>query len=150
MRYTKQVELAAPPERVWSVLADVERWPSWTPTVTALDVLDAPDGSGPALREGAEVRITQPGMRPTRYTVTGVEDGRWFRWEARRPGLRQHADHAVEAAGDRCSRATLTFGIDGPVGWLVSPLARPTVRRMVDAEAEALRARVEEMPAQER
>jgi len=50
------VDIAAPPGGVWAVIADVERWPEWTPTVTRLQRLDrgqrstlaaaAPPGAG--------------------------------------------------------------------------------------------------------
>jgi len=34
MEQSPMIEIAAPPECVWGVLADVERWSEWTETVT--------------------------------------------------------------------------------------------------------------------
>jgi carbon monoxide dehydrogenase subunit G len=38
--FSVTVEIPAPPDRVWAVLADIERWPEWTPTVTRIQRLD--------------------------------------------------------------------------------------------------------------
>jgi Polyketide cyclase / dehydrase and lipid transport len=46
------VRVAAAPQRVWEVLADVENWPSWTPSVTSITRLD-----GGPLRIGSKVKI---------------------------------------------------------------------------------------------
>lgn len=35
---TGEVEVAADPETVWSVLADIQGWPSWNPDITAVTV----------------------------------------------------------------------------------------------------------------
>jgi uncharacterized membrane protein len=140
MRYETNMRVEAPAGTVWAVLADIGSWPSWTPTVTAVAV-DAAEGAD--LAEGQRATLSQPGRRPTSYTVQKVEAGRRFQWGSAGGGVRQWADHVVEPDGaDRCS-VTLTFAMEGPVGRLIGRLGAGTIRRMVDTESASLKAYAE-------
>ena len=77
MEQSITVDIAAPPERVWGVLSDVEYWSQWMPTVTSVRRLD----QGP-LRTGSRAKISQPRIPETEYVVPGWSRG------ARSPGWR--------------------------------------------------------------
>ena len=85
------VTIAAPPEQVWTVLVDVERWPERIPTVDRVERLDA----GP-LAVGSRTRVEQPRLPTAVWTVTELADGSSYTWESRSPGVTVTAAHEVE------------------------------------------------------
>ena len=56
--YSISVQIAAPPDVVWGVISDIERWPEWTPSMRAVERTNA----GP-FRIGARARVHQPPPR---------------------------------------------------------------------------------------
>ena len=123
----------APPERVWAVLSDVERWPSWTASVQQV-VLDGP------LEVGAVVKIRQPKLPPTAWTVTDVVPGRSFTWESKAPGSRAVGEHEITPTGEAVCEVRLRLEQSGPLGALVGRLYRGLTRRYVQMEADGLAA----------
>ena len=87
------LDILAPPARVWAVLMDVDRWPEWTPTVIRVKRLDpAP------LRIGSCTRIRQPKLLPAVWQVTQLDEEEGiFIWRSRFPGIVIAAGHHVEA-----------------------------------------------------
>jgi uncharacterized protein YndB with AHSA1/START domain len=71
MEQNATVEIKTPPEHVWEVLADVERWSEWTETVTWVRLLD----EGP-LRPGSRARISQPKGPETEYVTLALKPAR--------------------------------------------------------------------------
>jgi hypothetical protein len=74
----REIEIDAPPERVWAVLTDFAAYPEWNPFIRRI--------SG-EVREGArlEVLIEPPGARATTFkpTVRAVQANRELRWLGR-------------------------------------------------------------------
>ena len=74
----REIEIDAPPDRVWAVLTDFPAYPEWNPFIRRI---------GGELREGArlEVRIEPPGSRAMTFkpTVRAVESNRELRWLGR-------------------------------------------------------------------
>ncbi len=131
------VTIAAPPERVWAVLVDVERWPERIPTVDAVERLDA----GP-LAVGSRVRLQQPRLGTAVWTVTELADGISYIWESRSPGVTVVASHLVEPHADG-SRLTLALTVSGwlsGIGWLMS---RSLTKRYVETEAASIKSAAE-------
>ena len=132
------VEIAAPPDRVWATMADIERWPEWTASVTSVECLDR----GP-FGVGSRARVRQPRLPTAIWTVSVFEPGRYFEWQAATPGLLSVGGHRVEAAGDRASRVTLSLAWSGPLAPVVRRLFGKLSRRYVAMEAEGLKRRCE-------
>lgn len=129
----RTVTVAAPADRVWAVIMDVERWPERIPTVDAVELLDA----GP-LAVGSRVRLQQPRLPTAVWTVTELAEGSSFTWESRSPGVILTAAHTVESRADR-SRLTLALTVAGPlagIGWLLS---RSLTTRYVETEAASIK-----------
>lgn len=136
-QFRVSVDIGAPPERVWEVMSDIERWHEWTASVTSIRKLD----SGP-LRVGARALIRQPKFPAASWKVSALEPGRSFTWISAAPGLRTVAHHVVEPAG-RGSRATLSVDMQGIFGRVLARLTKGITERYLRLEADGLKARSE-------
>jgi uncharacterized membrane protein len=138
MRYETEVDIEAAPEQVWAVLADVERWPEWTRSMRSVKRL----GDGP-FGLGSRVRVRQPGLPQTVYTVTEYASGQTFDWASSFPGVTTTAGHQVLAREDGHATARLTVDQRGLLAPLVALFVARMVRRFVTVEAEGLKRRCE-------
>ena len=138
MRFVESVEIAADVDRVWAVQSDVERWPEWTPSVTAARRLEP----GP-LALGSTARLEQPRLRPAVWRVTEIEPPYSFVWESASPGVRSRGEHRLVALGDGRTRAELALVQTGPLAGLIGLLAGSMMRRYLRQEADGLRRRCE-------
>jgi uncharacterized membrane protein len=144
MRKDVTVDISAPPEVVWAVISDVESWPEWTASVTSVRRL-----SSEPLQVGSRVRIKQPRLPATVWTVSDLIEGEEFTWTADNPGVRTRASHRVVGRTDG-SQATLSIDQGGVLGSLVGLLYGSLTRRYLQMEAAGLKQRSEESAAQHR
>ena len=79
-----EIEIDAPPERVWQVLTDFGAYPEWNPFVRSIE-------GEPRVGSQLKVRIEPPGARGMTFrpTVRSAEPARELRWLGRLflPGL---------------------------------------------------------------
>ena len=132
------IDIQAPPDRVWAILSDVERWHEWTPSITKIQLLDpAP------LAVRSRARILQPKLRPAAWQVTELDQAaRTFAWVTRAPGVQVVGWHGVEANGAG-SKVTLTLDFSGFLAPLIARLYRGVNERYLAMEANGLKQRSE-------
>jgi uncharacterized membrane protein len=136
--YCISVNIDAPPEQVWTVMSDVERWHEWTASIRSVKRTNA----GP-FRIGARARVHQPKLPPADWVVTVLEEGRSFDWESRAPGVRVVGHHRVDPLSGGGSRATLSIQYNGLIGNLIGRLTAGINRRYIALEADGLKRRSE-------
>ena len=131
--YEQTIVVAAPPEGVWSVLVDVEAWPSWTPSMSRVELVTP----GP-LRLGSVAKVRQPRLAPATFTVTQYDEGKSFAWSTGNRLLRSTGDHRIDPAGEG-SRVTLTLRQDGPLAGPIGVVYRRLIMRYIEMEAQGLK-----------
>ena len=88
MQFETTVEVEAAPQDVWAAVIDAERWPQWTDSIQELSWVD-----GATAAVGSRARIKQPRMPALTWTVTELDPGRRFDWEATSTGVRTLGTH---------------------------------------------------------
>ncbi len=137
MEFRAEIVINAAPSHVWTIFTRVEEWPDWTNSVTEIVRLDP----GP-LAVGGRVRIKQPKLPTTVWTLTELTEGRSWTWVGGGPGARTTAAHVVEPHGDG-TRVRLLLRQEGPIGKLVGKLTAGLTDRYLAMECEGLKSRAE-------
>lgn len=135
--FSTSVDITAPPERVWEVMREIERWHEWTPSISSIRRLD-----GKPFGLGSKVLIRQPKLPPNYSTVTEFDPPKGFTWVSRSPGVVATARHVIvpRASG---SRVTLSVHFGGTLGWFVARMVRGLTERYSAMEAAGLKRRSE-------
>ena len=139
MSEAARVSVAAPPARVWRVLAGIDQWPSWSPSVLAVTREDVEDQT--------VYRIEQPPLPHARWTVTQWQPGRGFTWQTRGASSVLTGSYVVEAeeAGGSAPRSVVSNDLQwsGPMAWMARATYGPVSLRYAEMHLDALRDRCE-------
>jgi len=134
-----EVDIQAPPSRVWSVLLDVERWPEWTTSVTSIKRLDF----GP-LTLGSRTSIVQPRLSKRVWRVSSLDEThRSFAWTTQSLGLRIVGYHRVEESDTGASHVTLSLHFLGVLGPLIARIFCDLNRDYLAREGNGLKTHCE-------
>jgi uncharacterized membrane protein len=133
MEHNVMTKVSAPPEALYRLFVDVERWPQMTKSIREVRLLD----SGP-LQVGSEAIVKQPGMAPLRWRVTELVPGTSFTWETTSLGVTAVGGHVVmpDPSG---SVITLSLRQHGPLARLVSALTGRLTHRYLSMELDGFR-----------
>ena len=138
MQTVERVIIQASPAAIWQVLADVERWPAWTPTVLNVEPL-TPNGAKTGLKVGARYRVTQPKLRPGVYEVTECVPHHAFAWVQKAPAATMIAEHRLTASDGSGTEVELSFATQGLFGAILGSMYAKTIADYVRTEARSLK-----------
>jgi uncharacterized membrane protein len=129
-----EIEVAAPPEAVWEVISDIERWPSWNPEVKSVAL------TGP-VAPGSEFRWRAGGVT-IRSTLEEVDPPRIIGWTGKAAGLRaRHVYHLGRR--DDVTFVTTAESFEGLAARLLRKRFQATLEKSLDASLAHLRAEAE-------
>ncbi len=140
MTYRTTIDIDAPPELVWRVLIDVERWPEWTPSVTTVQRIETG-----MFRTGSNVRIKQPRLPLMMWKVSALTPHEAFTWTSRSRGVNTVARHVIKGREGGGTRAEGHLQQNGPLAWLAKLLYSGRTKRFLEQESQGLKMRCEEM-----
>jgi uncharacterized membrane protein len=138
MDFEMAVVIEAPPERVWSTLADLERWPEWSDSITSVERLN-----GQLLTVGATVRIKQPHMAALVWEVREIETGQAFSWSNMTLGVTTLGTHRIRPLPGQRSEVGLGVRQTGALAPILGLFTSRRTRRYVQMEAAGLKRRCE-------
>jgi hypothetical protein len=140
--FRQEAEILAAPELVWSIMADLERWPQWTPSIVRIDVPAAtPIGLG------TTVLIQQPKLPPAKWTIIEWQPKERFTWVSPNPGVRATAVHAIHRTPTGV-HLMLELTFEGLLAPLMAWLTGDLTRRYIAMEAAGLKAEAERRASQ--
>ena len=138
-RFATTIDIIAPPDVVWQVMSDVERWPEWTASVSSVTRT-----SGGPLRVGATARVRQPKLAPADFTVTRWEPHRGFDWMTKNPFVTAVGGHWIDRMANG-SRVTLSVEFSGALAPLIGWVYGRLTTRYIEMEAAGLKRRSESL-----
>ena len=127
------IEINASRERVWQVTVDVEAWPKWSPVMETIRREDTGD-----FKLGSSALIKQKQMPETRWTVTEIDPGHRFTWQARSLGIDMIATHSI-IPGESTVTSLLRIEMDGLLIKLLGPIMKALVAKSLKVENRGLK-----------
>ena len=137
--HTVSITIAAPAERVFAIMSDVERWHEWTPSITSVVRLD----EGP-FRVGSSARVRQPKLPTAVWRVTDLQPNRSFGWTAGARGLLTIANHQILPRPGGGVTVRLSIRQTGLLAPIVNLLYAGLTRRYLNLEVHGLKRRCED------
>jgi uncharacterized protein YndB with AHSA1/START domain len=141
MRFEEEIGIAAPPEVVFAVYADVERWGDWDPEVNSASI----DGD---FASGAAGTLEPSSARPKQatFTITEVVPNESFVVESRLPLCALRFDHDLTPVPEG-SRAVHRITISGPLAPLLGRLVGNPIRKGLPGTMRGLKRAAEDRHA---
>ncbi len=142
-----EIEIAAPPEKVFDYVTRPDLWHEWHPASTSAQLPRVPLQVGDVFRE--IITVSYPLVRirrATEYTVTLSEPAKV--WEVRGKSslfdLTIHYEFKAQGKGTPFQR-NLTYAVKGVLAYFEPILVRPKIRRQSAAALKNLKSLLESL-----
>jgi len=89
---SKNIIINARPEQIFRVLADIENWNQWTPSVKRITIVN-----DIKFNKGTKARIVQPKLLPALWKITEIEKNKYFTWVTKYIGVKMTCKHIIES-----------------------------------------------------
>ncbi len=145
------IVIDAPPERVFAVVADLDAYPAWNPFTPRITLASADLAVGAELDLDCQMTPTQL-LRDEREVVLELDRTRFLfcmgtSRKRGRPGIRSCRRQQCEPLPDGRTAFSNSEEFEGPLAPIVYWLYRAKLERAFVRYCQALKARVESMPA---
>jgi len=139
MKFSSSVVIDAPPEKVFSLVDNLEEWPQWIPSIKRIEKLS----DGP-LKEGSQIRVTAKSGVTVKLlmTITEFVPGQRGVMQGKVLGVRMTRYYMFESVEG--GRTKLTAG--GEVSGILAFLIRRGGQRVSDEIVWAAKRKVEGSP----
>lgn len=140
---TSSIVVAATPDRIMAVIADLEAYPEWTASVREVDVLTVYEDSG---RPGEAKFVLDAGPIKDRYTLSYEWDGDdEVRWSLVEGGLIKEltGSYALAAVDGSSTEVTYQLSVDVSIPML-GLMKRKAEKVIIDTALKELKKRVED------
>jgi hypothetical protein len=127
-----KILIAAPIEKVFSVLTDVEHWSEWTKTISKSEIIGDKE-----FQVGTKIKINQPKLSPAIWVVTERSQNRLV-WVKDSPGLKISAKHILESTKEGTSFVN-SISYEGFFARLAYAISRSLTEKYIAMEANGLR-----------
>lgn len=127
------IEIDASRDRVWQVTIDVEAWPKWAPAMEKIRREDSGE-----FKMGSTALIKQKQMPEMRWTVTEINPGHHFSWQARVRGIDMVATHIITPS-ERGVTNLLRIEMQSLLIKLLGPLIKTLVAYSLKEENKGLK-----------
>ena len=114
--YQTEIDVAAEPQTLWALFADVVGWPKWNAGIEAIDL------RGP-FANGSEFAMKPPGMDAFVTTLTDVREGQSFTDVTVIDGTTVRVFHGLTPLGTGGTRVTYRAEVTGPAADEIGPMA---------------------------
>ncbi|RIQ34151.1 SRPBCC family protein [Jiangella rhizosphaerae] len=140
---TSSIVVAATPDRIMAVIADLEAYPEWTASVREVEVLTVYEDSG---RPGEAKFVLDAGPIKDRYTLSYEWDGDdEVRWSLVEGGLIKELDgsYTLAPVDDSSTEVTYQLTVDVAIPML-GLMKRKAEKVIIDTALKELKKRVED------